>query len=97
MHVSGRLRVADGAVVAGQPSFGSSFGVGGRTQGALGRYPNPYSLTYNAESNQFAALFGRHINAEPENYDNYVFLRHYARKQEQLDYSQVVSFGGRDA
>ena len=38
MHVSGRLRVADGAVVAGQPSFGSSFGVGGRTQGALGRW-----------------------------------------------------------
>ena len=38
MHVSGRLRVADEAVVAGQPSFGSSFGVGGRTQGPLGRW-----------------------------------------------------------
>lgn len=36
MHVSGRLRLADGAVNAGQPLFDSSFGVGGRMQGALG-------------------------------------------------------------
>ena len=31
MHVSGRLGIADGAVNAGKPSFGSTLGVGGRT------------------------------------------------------------------